>query len=110
MTYFAIQPTAGGYLAAWPTKGQVYFARINQDGQAREPGETKTSGSTGMRMGLLVLGSFEDTLVAWKNEGRLEWQRYDTDARPIGNLGLVESPGSWAAGVTVDAGRYVLFR
>lgn len=110
MTYFAIKSVPGGYLAAWPTQGQVFFARINQDGQVLAPGEIQTPGKTGMRMGLLVIGSFDDTLVAWKNEARLEWQRYDTAGRPIGSLSSTDSPGNWAAGVAVDEGRFILFR
>src|SRR5216117_1058420 len=28
MTSFTITPTETGYVAAWPTKGQIYFARL----------------------------------------------------------------------------------
>ena len=49
MTYFTITPTDTGYVAAWPTKGQVYFARLDKDGAVLPPGEIKTPGTSGMR-------------------------------------------------------------
>src|SRR5438876_2323800 len=42
MTYFTITRTDTGYVAAWPTKGQVYFARLDKAGAVLPPGEIRT--------------------------------------------------------------------
>ena len=31
MTYFGLSATKNGYIAAWPTKGQVYFTRMDKN-------------------------------------------------------------------------------
>jgi hypothetical protein len=110
MTYFTISRAGTGYVAAWPTKGQVYFARLNKDGEVLPPGETRTPGTSGMRNSLLALsGSDGVTLVAWKNRDILGWQLYDTKGKPQGEPGSANSPGSGAAGVALPDGRFLLF-
>ena len=110
MTYFTITPTATGYVAAWPTKGQVYFARLNKDGTVLPPGEIKTPGTSGMRMGLLAVSADDGvSLVAWKNKEVLGWQLYDAKGQPQGEPGSATSPGNGAAGVVLSNGRFVLF-
>ena len=110
MTYFTITPTKGGYVAAWPTKGEVYFARLDKDGTVLPPGEIKTRGTSGMRMGLLALSAADGaTLVAWKNDETLGWQLYDAKGRPQGEPGSATSPGKGAAGVVLPNGKFVLF-
>jgi len=56
MTYFTIAPTDTGYVAAWPMKGQIYFARLDKDGTVLAPGEIKTPGTSGMRSGVVRMG------------------------------------------------------
>ncbi len=110
MTYFTISPTDTGYVVAWPTKGQVYFARLDHDGRVLPPGEIETPGTTGMRQGLVALSAADGTtLVAWKNQEALGWQVYDRNGRPQGATGSAASPGSGAAGVVLPDGKYVLF-
>lgn len=110
MTYFTITPTDTGYLAAWPTKGQIYFARLDKDGAVLPPGEIKTSGTSGMRTGLVALSATDGvTLVAWKNKDVLGWQLYDAKGQPQGNPGSAKSPGNGAAGVARPNGQFVLF-
>jgi len=110
MTYFTITPTDKGYLAVWPTKGQAYFARLDQSGAVLPPGEIKTPGTTGMRTGLLALSARnEATLVAWKNKDVLGWQLYDAKGQPQGNPGSKNSPGHGAAGVVLPTGNFLLF-
>jgi hypothetical protein len=109
MTYFTITPTATGYVAAWPTKGQVYFARLDKGGTVLPPGEIRTPGTNGMRMGLLTLSAADGvTLVAWKNKDVLGWQLYDPKGQPQGNPGSAASPGNGAAGVVLADGRFIL--
>ena len=83
MTYYTIEGTATGYVAAWPTKGQVYFARLDKEGAVLPPGEIRTPGTTGMRTGVAALSAPDGaTLVAWKNKDVLGWQLYDAKGRP----------------------------
>lgn len=110
MTYFAITPTPTGYVTAWPTKGHVYFARLDKDGAVLPPGEIMTSGTTGMRKGLLALAATDGVaLVAWKDKDILGWQLYDAKGQPQGNPGSAASPGNGAAGVVLPNGKFVLF-
>ena len=110
MTYFTINRADMGYVAAWPTKGQVYFARFNKDGRILPPGEVKTPGTNGMRNGLLALAAPDGgTLIAWKSKDVLGWQLYDANGQVKGEPGSVESFGSGAAGVVSRDGKFLLF-
>jgi hypothetical protein len=110
MTYFTIRRAATGYLAAWPTKGQVYFARLDRDGAVLPPGEIRTPGTTGMRTGLEALSAEDGAmLVAWKNKDVLGWQLYDAKGQPQGEPGSASSPGAGAAGVVLPNGKFILF-
>jgi hypothetical protein len=111
MTYYTVTPARGGFVAAWPTRADVYLARLDGQGHPVRPGETKTPGRAGMRTGVLTLGASDGTtLVAWKNGGRLGWQLYGEGSKPLGQPGSVESPGNGAAGVVGKDGRFTLFR
>ena len=110
MTYFSVTPTAAGYVAAWPTKGQIYFARMDKEGAVLPPGEIKTPGTNGMRTGVLALNASDgSTLVSWKNNETLGWQLYDAGGQPQGSAGSAPSPGSGAAGVVLPSGKLLLF-
>ncbi|HSI11311.1 MAG TPA: hypothetical protein VK961_04675 [Chthoniobacter sp.] len=110
MTYFTIQGTDTGYVAAWPTKGQIYFARLGKDGAVLPPGEIKTPGRNGMRTGIVALSAKDGaTLVAWKNQEALGWQLYNAQGQPIGNAGSEPSRGSGAAAVALPDGRFMVF-
>jgi hypothetical protein len=110
MTYYALTSTREGYLAAWPTKGDIYFARIDRKGAVLEPGEVKTPGRSGMRTGLLALsGADGSTLIAWKREGELSWQLYNAQGVAQGAVKSVPSAGKGAAGITDSHGKFILF-
>lgn len=111
MTYYAITAVADGFVAAWPTRGEIYFARLGSDGVMRTDEEIKTPGKCGIRTGVLALNdSAENTLVLWKKDGQLGWQLYDKLGRPSGRPGAAKSDGNGAAGVVTKEGRFVLFR
>ena len=110
MTYYALTATKEGYLAAWPTKGDIYFARIDRKGAVLSPGEVKTPGRSGMRTGLVALGGAAgSTLIAWKREGELSWQVYNAEGVPQGAVQSLPSAGKGAAGITDQHGRFILF-
>lgn len=110
MTYFTIRGTPAGYIAAWPTKGQIYFARLDKDGAVLPPGEIPTPGRNGMRTGIVALGAKDGvSLVAWKNQDVLGWQLYDAAGQPLGKPGSVPSKGSGAAAVVMPNGKFAVF-
>jgi hypothetical protein len=111
MTYYSILPTPHGFLAVWPTRGDIYFARLGKDGAAVSSKEVKTPGHCGMRTGVLALNdTVGNALVAWKKDGQLGWQVYDPRGRPLGRAGSAASSGNGAAGVVGRDGRFILFR
>ena len=67
MTYYSISRGRGGFVAAWPTKGQIYFARMDGEGDPLPPAEIETPGRSGMRTGMLAL-----TRPRWKHARGLE--------------------------------------
>jgi len=111
MTYYAVVRERGGFVAVWPTKGQIYFARLDGKGEPLPPAETKTPGRSGMRSGMLALSAPDgSTLVAWKNDGQTGWQLYKVDGQPSGAPGSAKSSGNGVAGVAGKDGRFILFR
>jgi hypothetical protein len=98
-------------VATWPTKGQIYFAHLDGQGNPSKQAEIKTSGISGMRTGVLALtGSDGSTLVAWKLGGQIGWQLYNVEGEPSGPPGSATSPGNGVAGVVGKDGRFILFR
>src|SRR5262249_30391927 len=111
MTYFTITPDRGGYVAVWPTKGQIYFARLDGRGDPSGQAEIHTPGMSGMRTGVLGLTSPDgSTLIAWTKDGRIGWHLYDAEGYPVGSPGSAESRGNGVAGVLGKDGRFILFR
>jgi hypothetical protein len=111
MSYYSLSATEDGYVAAWPTKGEIYFSRLDRDGKVVAPGEIRVPGRTGMRTGLIALGAPDrEALVAWKDKGQLNWQLYSHDGRPEGGPGSAPSSGKGTAGLVDSGGRFVLFR
>jgi hypothetical protein len=113
MTYYSIARAANGYVAAWPTGGgyEIYFARIDENGNVLPPGEIKTPGRAWHRTGLLVLAAPQGSAcVAWARDGQLGWQVYDENGQPSGSPGSAKTKGNGVAGVVNKDGRFVLFR
>jgi len=111
MSAFAVTRSQNGYLAAWPTKDQIYFARIGSDGNPLPPGEIKTSGKAGMHTGMLGLGAADGSvLVAWKDHDQLHWQRFDQEGHVSGSPNSAPSLGEGVAGIVTRESHFVLFR
>lgn len=111
MSYYSVVRNDDGYVAVWPTRGQIYFARLDGKGNPQSPAEIKTPGTTGMRTGMLALRSRDgSTLVAWKKDGQLNWQLYDQGGHPAGPPASAKSAGQGAAGAVDKNGDFVLFR
>jgi hypothetical protein len=111
MTYFTVTPDRDGFVAVWPTKGQIRFARTDNIGRRRDPGEVDTLGRSGMRTGVIALSRSDGTtLVAWKLAGQTTWQYYDANGQPKGPTGSFPSAGNGVAGVVAKDGRFILIR
>src|SRR5262249_11451781 len=111
MSYYDLSATKKGYIAAWPTKGEIYFARTDKNGKVMAPGEVKTQGKTGTRTGVIALeGPDGQALIAWKNQGALSWQLYSVDGQPDGSAGSIPSEGAGVAGVVDKEGQFILFQ
>lgn len=111
MTYYSVSASGDGYVAAWPTKGEIYFARLNGDGSPSGPKEVKTPGSNGMRTGLVALPTDDGkALVVWKKDEQLGWQMYDEKGKTSGNPGSARSAGSGVAATLAKNGDIVMFR
>jgi hypothetical protein len=111
MTYYTVSRERSGFVAAWPTKGEIYIARLNGEGESLRPAEIRTPGRAGMRTGIIALSAPDGgTLVAWKKDEQLGWQLYDAGGGPSGPPGSVRSPGNGVAGVVGKDGRFILFR
>ncbi|HVA49677.1 MAG TPA: hypothetical protein VNH11_25145 [Pirellulales bacterium] len=111
MTYYSVSATPYGFLAVWPTRGEIYFAQLDKDGSALSAEEVKTPGLSGMRTGVLALNAAGgNTLVAWKKDGQLGWQLYDKQGRPSDHAASAASAGTGAAGVVSKGGQFILFR
>jgi hypothetical protein len=110
MSYYAISRDRAGFVAVWPTRGEIYFSRLDSAGNPSPNAEIKTPGRAGMRTGMLGLcGRDGSTLVAWKNDGQVGWQVYDAGGRPSGSAGSAGSPGGGVAGVVDRNGDFILF-
>lgn len=111
MTYYSLAATEDGYIAAWPTKGEIYFARLSRKGEVLPPGEIKTPGRSAMRSGVVALSAPDGaSLIAWKHQEELGWQLYDRQGRPLDAPGSIQSAGKGAAAVVDPSGRFILFQ
>jgi len=111
MSYYTISRERDGFLAVWPTRGEIYFARLDAKGGPSYPAEIKTSGTSGMRTGMLALSAPDgNTLVAWKKDDQIGWQLYGVGGRPVGKPGSAKSSGNGVAGVVNKDGCFILFR
>jgi len=111
MTYYSVVRNGNGYLTAWPTKGEIFYAKLDANGSPTDPKEIKTSGSSGMRSGVLPIATADgQTLVAWKKDNQLGWQLYDNRGRPMGIPASVASAGTGVAGVASKDGELILFK
>ena len=102
----------GGYdqelVAAWETKGQIYYGRVDEAGALLTPGEIRVSEQG--RYPVVLSASEGTTLVAWKQGTSLRWQTYDTKGHVLDEQVRVDGPSRHRpAGVVIEDGTFVLF-
>jgi hypothetical protein len=111
MTYYTISRNEDGFTVVWPTRGEIYFARLDGRGKLLPPGEIKTPGIAGMRTGMFALNAPKgSTLVAWRQDASVKWQLYDAKGQPSGSVGSAKSAGTGVAGVVDKSGNFIVFR
>jgi hypothetical protein len=98
---FAEAP-GGDVLAAWDTRGQVYFTRINAATGKRSapvgaPGEGK-----GRKHPALAVNTKGETILAWtegmgwERGGAVAWQVFDKDGKPTAERGRADGVPVWS--------------
>jgi hypothetical protein len=85
MTGTFVAPATSGLVAAWETKGQVYFARCDKAG--RKIGSLEVAaGKRGGKWPIALAASDGTLLVTWKRGNAVEWQLFDSDDKPVGEV------------------------
>jgi hypothetical protein len=111
MTYYTIATNGNGFLAAWPTRKQVYFAQLDARGNLLTPREIPTPGQAGMRTGLLALANRRGQfLIAWNGENQVGWQVFDAQGQAIGPAGRTSYRGKAVAGFVNQEDQFVLIK
>jgi hypothetical protein len=99
--------TRDGLLAGWETKGQIFFGHLDPDGNLKQAGEVLAAAKGRYPV---ALATAEATLVAWKQDKRLEWQLFSQQNKPTGRVGRhVAESGDRPAGVVTRGGDFLLF-
>lgn len=111
MTYYSVVPNGSGYLAVWPTRKQVFFSRLDGGGNLLTPGEISTSGTSGMRTGMLVLANRRGQyLAAWNSENQVGWQQFDARGQALSGPDRTSYRGKGIAGFVSSDDQFVLVK
>jgi hypothetical protein len=102
MTSFAFGEGGTGVLAAWATKGQVYFAGIDpatgkRSAPVAAPGAGRERNHPAVAAdahGRTILAWTEG--VSWNRGGSLAWQVFDKDGKPTAEKGRADGVPTWS--------------
>ncbi len=102
MSSFAFAEGPSDVLAAWETKGQVYYTRIDPTtGKRSEPmaapgeaRERKHPVVASNRRGQVLLAWAEG--VGWERGGAVAWQVFDPDGKPTAEKGRADGVPIWS--------------
>jgi hypothetical protein len=92
----------GGVLAAWETKGQVYFCRIDQATEKRSPPVAAPGLVAGRKHPALAVNTRGEAILVWtegmgwNKGGFLAWQVFDKEGRPMGAPGRADGVPTWS--------------
>ncbi len=108
MTGGFLSSDSEGLVAGWETRGQVYFARLDERGRRLLPGEIQVADRG--KYPVVLRAPDGTTLVAWKNGSQLEWQRFDVEGTPQGQRGSTPSDSrDRPSGAVTRGGHFLLF-
>lgn len=104
MSTASFSESPAGVLAAWETKEQVYFTRIDPK-SGRPAGPVGAAGMGAKRKHPSVAGNAAgETLLVWtegtgwNKGGRLVWQLYGKDGKPAAEKGSADGVPVWSFG------------
>ena len=96
MSSAAISEGASSLLAAWETKGQIYFSKIDPS-SLRPAAPIEAPGAAGKRKHpAIAANAAGETIVAWTNGmgwmkgGVVEWQVFDKSGAPTAEKGKAD--------------------
>jgi len=116
MSTASLHQAADAVVAAWETKGQVYFAMVDS-ATSRPPVPIAALGPVGRRKHPAVASNARgETLLVWTEDtgwnkgGSLAWQVYGRDGRPTGVGGSAGGVAVWSlpAAAVLPDGRFVI--
>ena len=119
MSTASLVDSDSGVLAAWETKGQVTFARVDLASGGELKAISPTGGDGSRKHPALATNLRGETLLAWsegtawKKGGSLAWQIFDKLGQPLGPRGRVEGGvGVWdlPSVVARPDGRFAIIR
>jgi hypothetical protein len=93
---------AGRVVAAWETKGQVYFANIDPKTGKRSALVSAPGAGQGRKHPAVAVNSRGETILAWTEGmgwargGSVAWQVYDTDGKPTAQRGQATGVPVWS--------------
>jgi hypothetical protein len=102
MSSASFSQSAGGVVAAWETKGQVYYARINA-GTGKRSQPVGAPGESGGRKHPAVASNAKGETIlvwtegmGWNRGGSLAWQVYDNTGKPTADSGRANGVPTWS--------------
>ena len=102
MSSYAFAQGAAGVVAAWETRGQVYFAHVDPaTGKRSEPVAAPGTSKRRKHPTVAVNASGETILVwtegmGWARGGSLAWQVFDKDGKPTDQRGRAHGVPVWS--------------
>ncbi len=93
MSTVTLSESEAGVLAAWETKGQVYFSKIDRETGERSSPTSPPGGDGSRKHPTVATNARGETLLAWtegtgwQKGGSLAWQVFDRTGRPLGPPG-----------------------
>ncbi len=96
MSSAALADSDAGVLAAWETKGQVYFSRLDPRTHRPSPPVAPAGGTGNRKHPAVAANARGETILVWtegtgwQKGGSLAWQVFDRDGRPAGAVGRID--------------------
>jgi hypothetical protein len=102
MSTAAFAQSVAGVLAAWETKGQVYYARINPETGQRSPAVAAPGDANDRKFPVVAGNARGETILVWtegmgwNQGGSLAWQVYDKAGKPTAEKGKADGVPTWS--------------
>jgi hypothetical protein len=102
MSSAAFAEGRAGVLAAWETKGQVYYCRIDPATGKRSPPVAAPGDGKGRKHPAVAVNGRGESILAWTEGmgwdrgGSLAWQVFDKDGQPTGAKGRADGVPRWS--------------